>query len=189
VCHATEGVVPTVNEARAPNCSGDLPEEGVSAMIGLGSDHHGTALKERLRQFLLERGEQVRDFGGFSEEPVDYPDIAAAVAEATKSGLIDRGVLVCRTGLGMAITACKVPGISAVPVTNTYAARLARESNDAQIITLGAEIVGEDLACAIVTTWLAAEFRGGDSARKLQKIRALEARYLVRSERDHVAVR
>ncbi len=157
-------------------------------MIGLGSDHHGFALKERLHRFLIERGEEVRDFGAFSEEPVDYPDIAAAVAEAAESGLIVHGVLVCRTGLGMAITACKVPGVSAVPVTNVYAARLARESNDAQIITLGAEIVGEDLACAIVTAWLAAEFRGGESARKLAKIRALEERYLVRTECDHVAV-
>lgn len=161
---------------------------GADRMIGLGSDHHGLALKERLRQFLLERGERVRDFGPSSTEPVDYPDIAAAVAEAVPSGLISRGVLVCRTGLGMAIAACKVPGVFAVPVTDVHTARCARQSNDAQIITLGADIVGGNLACAIVAAWLAAEFRGGDSARKLGKIRALEERCLLRAEWHHVAV-
>ncbi len=145
--------------------------------IGIGSDHNGFALKQRLRSFLAERGEKVRDFGTFSHEPIDYPDIAVAVAKAAQAGLIQRGILVCGIGLGMAIAANKVPGIFAAPVTDLYTARLARQSNNAQIITLGANVVSGDLACAIVAAWLAAEFRGGRSARKIKKIRALEGHH------------
>jgi len=145
--------------------------------IGIGSDHNGFALKQRLRSFLAARGEKVRDFGTFSHEPIDYPDIAVAVAEAAQAGLIQRGILVCGTGLGMAIAANKVPGVFAASVADLYTARLARQSNNVQIITLGANVVSGDLACAIVETWLAAEFRGGRSARKVGKIRAVEGRY------------
>jgi ribose 5-phosphate isomerase B len=144
--------------------------------IGLGSDHLGFRLKEHLRRHLALRGHDVHDFGVFSEEPADYPDIAFAVADAVRRGAIERGILVCGTGLGMAIAANKVPGIFAAPVTDLATARLARESNDAQIITLGANIVGADLARELVLTWLAAEFRGGASGRKVAKIRALEQR-------------
>jgi len=151
--------------------------DAAAPMIGIGSDHHGFALKQRLCSYLAERGRQVRDFGAFSDEPVDYPDVAAAVARAAQSGVIEQGILICGTGLGMAIAANKVPGIFAAPVTDTYTARLARESNNAQIITLGANVVGPGLACAMVEAWLTAEFRGGESARKLDKIRALEERY------------
>jgi ribose 5-phosphate isomerase B len=145
-------------------------------MIGIGSDHNGFDLKRRLCAHLAERGEQVWDFGCFSGEPVDYPDVAAAVAGAVHGGLIHRGILVCGTGLGMAIAANKVPGIYAVPVTDTRTARLARERNNTQIITLGATIVEPRLACLIVDAWLDAQFRGGDSARKIEKIHALEKR-------------
>jgi len=146
-------------------------------MIGLGGDHNGFHLKQRLRSFLEDRGYRVADFGAFSDQPVDYPEIAAAVAEAVAAGGIERGVLVCGTGLGMAIAANKVPGVFAATVNDSYSARLARESNDAQIIALGAHLVSPELACVIVETWLSAEFRGGRSARKLAKIRALEQRY------------
>jgi ribose 5-phosphate isomerase B len=146
-------------------------------MIGLGSDHLGFALKEQLVSFLTQRSEKVHDFGTFSDEPTDYPDVAVAVAEAVQAGLMERGILVCGTGLGMAIAANKVPGILAAPVTDPYTAQKARESNNAQIITLGANIVGRDLACRIVEAWLKAEFRGGPSARKVGKILALEQRY------------
>jgi ribose 5-phosphate isomerase B len=146
-------------------------------MIGLGSDHLGFGLKQRLGDFLAESGEAVHDFGTFSEQPVDYPDVAVSVAEALRAGVIDRGILVCGTGLGMAIAANKVPGIFAAPVADLETARRARQSNNAQIITLGADIVSTGLACAIVAAWLAAQFKGGDSARKVAKIRALERRY------------
>lgn len=146
-------------------------------MIGLGSDHNGFALKQRLRAYLAERGVTVRDFGAFSDEPIDYPDIAVAVAEAVQAGLVERGILVCGTGLGMAIAANKVPGIFAATVADPYTARKARESNNAQILTLGANTLGVAAACEIVDAWLSSEFRGGRSARKVAKIRALEERY------------
>jgi ribose 5-phosphate isomerase B len=145
-------------------------------MIGIGSDHNGFALKQRLAEHLAARGCEVRDFGTSSEEPVDYPDIAAAVAGAVRAGRIERAVLVCGTGLGMAIAANKVPGVFAAPVTDVYSARRARESNDVHIITLGADVVGPGLACAIVDAWLAAAYAGGASARKVAKVRALERR-------------
>lgn len=146
-------------------------------MIGIGSDHNGFELKERLRIHLAIRGERFRDFGCFSHEPVDYPDIAAAVASAVQSGSIARGILVCGSGLGMAIAASKVPGIYAVPVTDMRTARLARERNNAQIITLGATVIEPEMAVKMIDVWLDAAFRGGDSARKIAKIRALEERF------------
>jgi ribose 5-phosphate isomerase B len=147
-------------------------------MIGIGSDHNGFELKQRIAAHLAGCGHEVEDFGSFTDQPVDYPDVAVAVARAVQAGSIEQGILVCGTGLGMAIAANKVPGIFAAPVADTYTARLARESNDAQIITLGANVIGPGLACEIVETWLTARFRGGESARKVSKIRALEQRNL-----------
>ncbi len=146
-------------------------------MIGIGSDHHGLRLKQKLHLFLQRRGERVWDFGTVSHEPVDYPDIAVPLARAVQSGAVEGGILVCGTGLGMAIAANKVPGVFAAPVTDVYSARKARESNDAQIIALGARLLCVPAARAIVDAWLTARFRGGESARKLSKIRALEAGY------------
>lgn len=145
--------------------------------IGIGSDHLGFLLKEHVAGYLRQCGHDVRDFGAYSQEPVDYPDTACAVAEAVAAGTIERGILVCGTGLGMAIAANKVPGIFAAPVSDLCTARMARESNGAQIITLGARIVSAGHACALVQTWLLAQFRGGASSRKVARIRAIEERY------------
>jgi RpiB/LacA/LacB family sugar-phosphate isomerase len=146
-------------------------------MIGIGSDHNGFELKSRLRAHLTARGQQIWDFGCFSHETVDYPDIAAAVAEAVRERRIERAVPICGTGLGMALAANKVPGVYAAAVTDPRVARLARERNNAQTITLGATVVRPEMACEIVTAWLDVEFRGGDSARKIARIRALEERW------------
>lgn len=146
-------------------------------MIGIGSDHNGFGLKQRIAAHLAERGEDIQDFGTFSDEPVDYPEIATALAEAIVAGSISRGILVCGSGLGMAIAANKVPGVYAATVADPYTARLSRERNNAQIITLGANVIGPGQAFAIVDAWLQAEFVGGNSARKIAKIRALEKRY------------
>lgn len=146
-------------------------------MIGIGSDHFGFDLKESVREFLEGRGESVHDFGTHGREPVDYPEIGARVAGAVRAGLIGRGVLICGTGLGMAIVANKVPGVFAAPVSSIDLAQAARLSNDTQIITLGARVVTPEKARAIVDAWLATDFRGGRSARKVAKIRSLEGRF------------
>ncbi len=146
-------------------------------MIGIGSDHFGFELKEHIREFLELRGENVHDLGTHTREAVDYPDIGARVASAVRTGLVERGILVCGTGLGMAIIANKVPGVFAAPVSSVDLARAARRSNDTQIITLGAQVVSPEEACSIVEAWLATPFRGGRSARKVAKIRAVERRF------------
>jgi ribose 5-phosphate isomerase B len=145
-------------------------------MIGIGSDHNGFELKCRLRAHLAGRGDGIRDSGCFGLDPVDYPDTAAAVASAAHAGSIQRGIFVCGSGPGMAIAANEFAGVYAVPVTDARTAHLARERNDAQIITPGATVIGPELACEIVDAWLRAEFRGGDSARKIAKILAPEQR-------------
>jgi len=146
--------------------------------IGIGSDHLGFQLKELLRGALTTDECEVCDFGAFSKEPVDYPDIATSLAESVSEGRLDRGILVCGTGLGMAIAANKVPGIMAACVSDVYTARMAGGHNYAQVITLGANVVGPELALSIVNAWLlASDFHNEGSAHKVAKIMALDARY------------
>ena len=145
--------------------------------IILGSDHNGLALKNALIEHLKERGHEPRDIGTSTLEPVDYPDIAVELAEIVASGEFDHGVLVCGTGIGMAIAANKIPGIRAAQVHDTYSAERARKSNDAQIITFGAQIIGVETAKMLLDTWLASEFAGGRSTPKVEKIDALDAKF------------
>ncbi|MCP1576381.1 ribose 5-phosphate isomerase [Herbaspirillum rubrisubalbicans] len=142
--------------------------------IAIGCDEAAYALKEIIRAHLLAKGLDVVDFGTHDTEPVIYPDIAFAVAEQIRQGTIARAVLLCGTGIGMAISANKVPGVRAAQCHDTYSAERASKSNDAQIITLGARVVGAELAKAIVDTWLAAEFSGGRSTEKLERIKEYE---------------
>ncbi len=142
--------------------------------IAIGSDHNGVALKEALLQGVLQ-GHAVRDFGVFTPESVDYPDIAFAVAHAVASGEYERGILICGTGIGMAIAANKVKGIRAAPCSDVYSAKMSRRDNDANILCLGGRVVGPGLAAEIVTVWLNEPFAGGRHARRLEKIRAQEA--------------
>jgi ribose 5-phosphate isomerase B len=144
------------------------------AVIALGADHAGFLLKEHLKAWLGARGAQVHDHGTFSTEPVDYPDVAARVAEAVTSAVASRGVLVCGTGLGMAIVANKFPGIRAAACADVHAARLSREHNDTNVLALGARITGRDTAVRILEAWLDTAFEGGRHARRLDKIAALE---------------
>lgn len=144
--------------------------------IAVGSDHHGFEMKEQLKQHLIGLGHTVDDRGCHSVDEVDYPDIAVDVAEQVAADAADRAVLVCGTGLGMAIAACKIPGIRAVAVSDPYSADRAQKSNNAQVLCLGAKVVGSELARMLVDTWINAEFQGGGSARKVDKIDALDAR-------------
>ncbi|MCC6867901.1 MAG: ribose 5-phosphate isomerase B [Burkholderiales bacterium] len=142
--------------------------------IAIGSDEAAFELKEILRRHLVEAGFDVRDFGAFDTQPVPYPDVAFAVAEAIAAGRHERGVLVCGTGIGMAICANKVPGIRAAQAHDTYSAGRARMSNDAQIVTLGARVIGPELAKGVIDAFLAADFQGGRSGPKVARITEYE---------------
>lgn len=142
--------------------------------IAIGCDEAAFDLKETLKQILIAQGHQVEDFGTFDGKPVLYPDIAYAVATAIADGNHHRGVLLCGTGIGMAITANKVPGVRAAQCHDTYSAERARKSNDAQVITMGARVIGPELAKSILQAWLASEFEGGRSLAKVQKIAEYE---------------
>jgi ribose 5-phosphate isomerase B len=143
--------------------------------VAVGSDDAGFALKTRVAAHLRELGYRVADFGCDSPEPVDYPDVAFQLAGAIARGEHQRGILICGTGIGMAIAANKVPGVRAAQAHDPYSAERARKSNDAQILTLGARVIGPELALSLVDTWLRAEFGGGASARKVAKITSGEA--------------
>ena len=147
-------------------------------ILGIGSDHWGIQLKHDLTEFLVDWGVQVEDFGAASSEPVDYPDIAQQVAEAVADKRATRGILICKTGIGMAIAANKVPGIRAAAVHSFGTARAAAASNNAQVITLGCEDLDAVSACAFVSEWLVTPFKGGPSAIKVGKIQRLERSYL-----------
>jgi ribose 5-phosphate isomerase B len=142
--------------------------------IAIGSDHAGYHLKEAIKRRLVESGAEVDDLGTTSEASVDYPDYAAAVARRVASGASGRGILVCGTGIGMAMAANKVHGIRAASVENLESARLSREHNDANVLTLGARITPTDLALAIVRVFLDTPFAGGRHQRRVDKIMALE---------------
>ncbi len=143
-------------------------------MIAIGSDHGGINLKETIKGCLAQRGEEVKDFGTYTNESCDYPDIAKPVCDGVLSGECEKGILVCGTGIGMSIAANKVDGIRAAHVTDTYSAKMAREHNNANIICLGERITGCDLAVEIVKSYLDAEFGGDRHQKRVDKIMALE---------------
>ena len=143
-------------------------------VIALGADHAGFPLKEDLKSWLIARGHDVVDLGTQSSESVDYPDFAVGVGSAITAGKAERGVLVCGTGIGMAMAANKVPGIRAAACTDAFSARMSREHNDANILALGARITARDAAIEILEIWLEAEFAGGRHARRVEKILALD---------------
>lgn len=143
--------------------------------IAIGSDHLGLGLKNLIKDFLKEKEINVEDFGTMSREPIDYPDIAREVAKAVAKGDCERGILICGTGIGMAIAANKVRGIRAAVCHDLYSAERSRKSNNAQIMALGALIIGPELAKKLVEVWLNSEFQGGRSERKVKKIMEIEA--------------
>ncbi|MBX6394627.1 MAG: ribose 5-phosphate isomerase B [Alicyclobacillaceae bacterium] len=146
--------------------------------VAIAADHGGYALKEHLKTVLEELGIPYTDFGCHSEASVDYPDYAVPVAEAVSRGEYDRGVLLCGTGLGMAIAANKVPGIRAVTVHDTFSAKATRQHNDSNVLTMGGRVVGPGLAGDILRIWLQTPFEGGGRhERRLEKIAAAEKRY------------
>lgn len=144
--------------------------------VAIGSDHAGYVMKEHLAQQLREAGYEVTDVGTHSTESVDFPDSAAAVGAAVQTEQVDRGILVCGTGVGAAIAANKLHGIRAAQAADSYTARQAVEHNDANILALGGKIVGELLAWEMVDSFLNAEFAGEErQVRRVQKIAQLES--------------
>jgi ribose 5-phosphate isomerase B len=143
--------------------------------IAAGADHAGYGLKDRLVRMLRADGHTVDDLGTSSAASVDYPDFAAAVAERVASGAAERGVLVCGSGIGVAIAANKIDGIRAACCNDLYSAKLSRAHNDANVVTLGERVVGWALAEEIVRTFLATPWDGGHHAQRIEKIHRLES--------------
>jgi ribose 5-phosphate isomerase B len=142
--------------------------------IALAADHAGFDLKEKIRQHLAGRGIAVDDLGTHSRESVDYPDYARVVGEQVARKRPDCGILVCGTGIGMAIAANKMRGIRAANVRNEAEAQLSREHNDANVLTVGGRLLDETSALSIVDRWLSSAFTGGHHQRRVDKISQLE---------------
>ncbi len=141
-------------------------------MTAIGSDHGGFALKQLLMEHLKKAGYEVKDFGCYTEQSCDYPDIAHAVAKAVAAGECEKGILICGTGIGMAMAAGKEPGIRAALCGDVYSAKLTREHNDANILTMGARVVGPGLAEMIVDTFLSTPF--SNEERHIRRISKIE---------------
>jgi ribose 5-phosphate isomerase B len=142
--------------------------------VALGADHAGWELKESLKAWLMDAGCQVLDFGTHGPDSVDYPDYALQVAEAVTVGKVERGVLVCGTGIGMTIAANKVPGIRAALCGDVFTARMSREHNDANVLALAGRLTGRETGLEILRAWLDTPFAGGRHARRVDKIGEME---------------
>jgi ribose 5-phosphate isomerase B len=142
--------------------------------IGLACDHGGFKLKEELKAFLKSLGIEPIDMGTFNEDSVDYPDFGVLVAEKVSRGELEKGILICGTGIGMSMVANKFPRIRAALANDLYSSRCSREHNDANILIIGGRIVGKELAKEIVRVWLETPFAEGRHKRRLEKIEALE---------------
>ncbi|MDO5554377.1 MAG: ribose 5-phosphate isomerase B [Planctomycetia bacterium] len=144
--------------------------------IMIGSDHHGVRTRLNLDSFVKSLGHEVIDIGPTSErpEPVDYPDVAAAVAEAVSNGTMDRGILICGTGIGMSIVANKFPGVRAAPVIDGFSAEMSRRHNDLNVLCLSGDMLSEATIDRLVEIWLNTEFAGGRHERRKRKIAQIE---------------
>ncbi len=148
--------------------------------IALAADHAGFEEKEKVKKMLEELGVAFEDMGTYSCDAVDYPDYARKVGEAVAGGQFDRGLLVCGSGTGMAIAANKVPGVRAAVAWNEDIARLSRQHNDANVLSLPARFVPQDEIDKIVKAWLSADFEGGRHGRRVEKIEQIEKDDLTR---------
>jgi ribose 5-phosphate isomerase B len=142
--------------------------------IAIGSDHRGFAVKNRVIELLKRLNQEVVDAGPNSNESVDYPDIASIVGKQVSQGTVDRGILICGTGIGMCIAANKFPGVRAAPCHDDLTAEMSRRHNDLNILCLSADMLGEKLIDRMVEIWLKTEFEGGRHARRVGKISEME---------------
>jgi ribose 5-phosphate isomerase B len=146
--------------------------------IVIGSDHAGFDLKEDLCQYLLERNVEVVDMGVTDRSPADYPDIGSTVAQKVSRGEIERGILICGSGIGMSIVANRFPGVRAALCYGLEEARISRKHNNANILVLGGRVTSKDLARGILRVWLQTDFQGGRHKRRLEKIELLEEKMI-----------
>ncbi|MBI2487040.1 MAG: ribose 5-phosphate isomerase B [Deltaproteobacteria bacterium] len=146
----------------------------IKKKLALASDHAGVELKEEIKKFLLELGYSFDDFGSDGFESVDYPDYAKIVAEKVSNGEYERGILLCGSGVGMAIVANKFPHVRAVQANDMYTAIMSKKHNDANILALAGRITGKELAKEIVKAWLETPFEGGRHERRIRKIKEIE---------------
>lgn len=145
--------------------------------IAIGCDHGGFELKNEIVKYLESENYEVKDFGTYSTDSCDYPDIAQPVAEAVAAKEFDFGILICGTGIGIGIAANKVPGIRAALCSDTFSAHATREHNNANILTMGQRVVGTGLALDIVKTFLSCEFEGDRHSKRIDKITSIEEKY------------
>lgn len=147
--------------------------------IGVGSDHNAFQMKEEVRLYVSSLGHEVVDYGCYSEEEVDYPGVAFKVATDITAGKLERGILICGTGIGMSIAANKVPNIRAAQCHDIYSAERAQLSNNAQVMTMGAKVIGVELAKKVAEAYLNVSFQGGNSERKINQITDKEKDFLL----------
>ena len=146
--------------------------------IAVGADDAAFELKAKIVDYLKSKGIPVEDYGVNKPDPsVLYPDVALTVAQAIAAGNHDRGILMCGTGIGVAITANKVPGIRAAVCHDPYSTERSRKSNDCQIMTLGGRVIGEELAKSLVDIWLASDYQGGRSAPKVERMKEIDQQF------------
>jgi len=171
----------TLSAASPPVAATDAARESAAPprrTVALGADHGGYALKEELKSYLAELGWEVADCGCHSTDPVDYPDYAYAVAQLVAEGRAARGIVVDGAGIGSCMAANKVPGVRAALCYDLSTTINSREHNDANVLTLGAGLIGLNLAKQIVKTWLETPFAGGRHQRRVNKIMEIESRFL-----------
>lgn len=159
-----------------------MPSRRKSFRIAVASDHRGVSVKGKILVLLEELGHEPLDFGPTAAESVDYPDYAVKVARAVSEHQVDRGILICGTGIGMCIVANKFPRVRAAPCHDHITAQMSRLHNDANILCLSADLLGERLVNGLVEIWLSTEFEGGRHARRVEKIAEYEAQLLLTDE-------
>lgn len=142
--------------------------------IGIGSDHGGFELKEAVKEYLQGKNIEVVDYGTYNEESVDYPDYGKKVATAVVEKEVDRGIVVCGTGIGISIAANKVKGARCALCSEEYSARMSRKHNDANVLALGGRVIGQELAFSIVDAYLEEDFEGGRHERRVKKIMEIQ---------------
>lgn len=143
-------------------------------IIAIGADHGGFELKEHIVKYLKEKHLEVKDYGTYSEDSVDYPDCAAPVCRAVTDKTADCGILICGTGIGISIAANKHKGIRAALCGDVYSAKMTKQHNNANVLCMGGRVIGRELAFMIIDTWLNAEFEGGRHQNRINKIHAIE---------------